>query len=333
MRFFLLFFGLLSLLSCNPDNNLILVSNYGEAQGSYYHIKYLSAKGEDFHIQIDSILLAIDNSLSIYKSNSLISRLNNQEKIPTDAMFNRVFVAAKQVYTETNGYFDCSVMPIVEKLGFYASHQNDSIQIDSLAFKQFLPLIGFNKISLNKHQLTLPQGMRIDFNAIAQGFTVDYIAQFLASKGIQHYLIEVGGEVIAKGKNADQEIWKIGIDKPTEETELSGQFQCIIKLENKALATSGNYRKFFEKDGIKYAHTINPFSGMPAMNRLLSATVIHKSCMMADAYATAFMAMGLKKTKQFVATHPEIEVYLVFTGKDGNWQTYASEKLQESIIN
>jgi thiamine biosynthesis lipoprotein len=175
--------------------------------------------------------------------------------------------------------------------------------------------------------------MSLDFNSIAQGYTVDVIAQFLESKGDSNYLVEVGGELLSKGRNADGKIWRVGVDKPSEDIDMQARFQFILDLKDKALATSGNYRKFYEKDGVKYSHTINPFTGFPAQNRLLSVTVIHDNCMLADAYATAFMVMGVRKSKQFAKLHPELEIYLVYTGKDNDWKTYVSPRMLERIIN
>jgi thiamine biosynthesis lipoprotein len=310
-----------------------LVTNSGEAQGSYYHIKYMSMLGEDFHSQVDSILLEVDSSLSIYKDYSVISKLNNREIVTADTLFSEVFLAAKKVYTQTEGNFDCSVKPLVNAWGFYKDKFEDSIVIDSAKFRKILPYVGFDKISLIADTLVMPKGMSLDFNSIAQGFTVDVIARFFENKNIKNYLIEVGGELLAKGKNADGNIWRVGVDKPSEDIDVKERFQFILDLENKALATSGNYRKFYEQDGVKYAHTINPFTGFPAQNRLLSVTVIHDNCMLADAYATAFMVMGVKKTKQFVASNPEIEIYLVYTGNDGDWKTFISPSMQKRIIN
>ena len=319
--------------SCSSSDNTILVANSGEAQGSYYHIKYMSMLGEDFHSQVDSILLEVDSSLSIYKDYSVISKLNNREIVTADTLFSEVFLAAKKVYTQTEGNFDCSVKPLVNAWGFYKDKFGDSIVIDSAKFRKILPYVGFDKISLIADTLVMPKGMSLDFNSIAQGFTVDVIARFFENKNIKNYLIEVGGELLAKGKNADGNIWRVGVDKPSEDIDVKERFQFILDLENKALATSGNYRKFYEQDGIKYAHTINPFTGSPAQNRLLSVTVINDDCMLSDAYATAFMVMGVKKTKQFVASNPEIEIYLVYTGNDGDWKTFISPSMQKRIIN
>jgi thiamine biosynthesis lipoprotein len=293
----------------------------------------MSSNGDNYKSQIDSILLEVDSSLSIYKDYSLISKLNNGESLKTDSLFNQVFNAANKVYQETEGNFDCSVRPLVNAWGFYKDKLGDSLVVDSLKFRKILQNVGYSNIVLIQDSLILPKGMSLDFNAIAQGFTVDVIAKFLESKNIKNYLVEVGGELLAKGKNADGDIWRVGVDKPSEDIDINERFQFILDLENKALATSGNYRKFYEKDGVKYSHTINPFSGFPAQNRLLSATVIYDNCMLADAYATAFMVMGVKKSKQFAKSHPEVEVYLVYTGKDDSWQTYISPAIEKRIIN
>ena len=319
--------------SCSSSDTNILVTNSGEAQGSYYHIKYMSANGDNYKSQIDSILLEVDSSLSVYKDYSLISKLNNGGNLKTDSLFNQVFNAAHKVYQQTEGNFDCSVRPLVNAWGFYKDKLGDSLVVDSLKFIKLLPYVGFDKIRLMADSLVLPKGMSLDFNSIAQGFTVDVIAKFLESKNIKNYLVEVGGELLAKGKNADGDIWRVGVDKPSEDIDVNERFLFILDLENKALATSGNYRKFYEKDGVKYSHTINPFSGFPAQNSLLCATVIHDNCMLADAYATAFMVMGVKKSKQFIKLHPEAEVYLVYTAQDGSWKTYISTEMQKRIIN
>ena len=319
--------------SCSSSDNTILVTNSGEAQGSYYHIKYMSANGDNYKSQIDSILLEVDSSLSIYKDYSLISKLNKGENLKTDSLFNWVFNAANKVYQQTDGNFDCSVRPLVNAWGFYKDKLGDSLVVDSLKFRKLLFYVGFDKIRLIADSLVLPKGMSLDFNSIAQGFTVDLIAKLLENKNINNYLVEVGGELLAKGKNADGDIWRVGVDKPSEGIDMNERFQFILDLEDKALATSGNYRKFYQKDGVKYSHTINPFSGFPAQNRLLSATVIHDNCMLADAYATAFMVMGVKKSKQFAKLHPEVEVYLVCTAQDGGWKTYISPRMLDRIVN
>tara|TARA_B000000532_G_scaffold244147_1_gene242664 strand:- start:2573 stop:3574 length:1002 start_codon:yes stop_codon:yes gene_type:complete len=324
----------LVLLSCSEQTNRILVQNTGETQGTYYHVQYLSENGESYKIQIDSLLDEIDSSVSIYKPYSIISKLNRGEKVPTDDIFNSVYLDAVDVYVNSNGYFDCTVSPLVSYWGFYKNWGQENIDIDSLKIKNILKNVGTNKTDISDGSVYLDLGVQIDFNAIAQGYSVDLIANLLENKGVQNYLIEVGGEIKAKGVNTDDKIWRVGIDKPLEEIDTEDRFQFILELDNKSLATSGNYRKFYEKDGIKYSHTINPMTGFPVQNRLLSVTVITNKCSLADAYATAFMAMGVEQTKKLLMTvNDPLDVYLVYTDKDGNWKTYISPRMQEKIIN
>ena len=330
---YILFIVILSLFSCTESNNKILVKNTGIVQGTFYHIQYLSEDGKNYINQIDSIFHEIDSSLSIYKGYSLISKINNQESVKTDVLFNEVYNASREIYIESEGYFDCSIYPLVKHWGFYEDFTSESLIIDSTRLTKILDYVGFDKVDLINDSLILPKGMRLDFNSIAQGYSVELIARFLQKQSVSNYLIEVGGEILAKGRNADQDIWRVGVDKPVENINHNRRFQFILDLEDKALATSGNYRNFYEKDGIKYAHTINPFTGFPANNRLLSVTVIHDNCMLADAYATACMAMGVKKSKKFALEHPEIEIYLVYFDVDGNWKTYISPNLQKRLIN
>ena len=332
MRIFFYIF-LLILFSCVSFDNTILVTNSGEAQGSYYHIKYMSNDGEDYSFQIDSIFKEVDSSLSVYKDYSLISKLNRGEELKIDTLFNAVFLAAQQVFFESEGSFDCSIFPLVDTWGFYKHNLGDSLKIDSVRVRRILDDVGFQKVHLIGDSLVMPKNMCLDFNSIGQGFTVDLIGLYLEKKNISNYLIEVGGEILAKGKNDKGNIWRIGIDKPMENIDLNDRFQFILDLENKALATSGNYRKFYKKNGVKYSHTINPFTGFPVQNRILSATVIHDECMLADAYATAFMVMGLQQTKQFVEQYSDVEIYLVYTDRNGAWKTYLSPKMLDRVVN
>ncbi len=328
----LFYLFLLIFFSCSSSDNQLLVINSGETQGTYYHIKYISHYGEDYKFQIDSILQEIDSSLSIYKKYSLISRLNRGEDLKTDTLFNTVFAGAQKVFLESEGRFDCSVSPLVNAWGFYKDKLGDSLFIDSVQFRNILRNIGFQKIQLIGDSLVMPDYMQLDFNAIAQGYTVDLIANYLDRINISNYLIEVGGEIIAKGKNPEGNIWRIGVDKPLVDIDMESRFQFILDLQDKALATSGNYRKFYEKDGVRYSHMINPITGFPVSNRLLSVTVIYDNCILADAYATAFMVMGVSKVKEFVKKRPEIEVYLIYSGPEGEWKTYISPNMLERII-
>ena len=327
-------FIVLIFFSCSEQTKSILVQNSGEAQGTFYHVQYLSENGESYKIQIDSLLDKIDSSVSIYKPYSIISKLNRGEKVQTDDIFNSVYQDAVHVYLNSKGYFDCTVTPLVSYWGFYKNWGQENIDIDSLKIKDILKNVGTNKTDISDGSVYLDPGVQIDFNAIAQGYSVDLIANLLEGKGVQNYLIEVGGEIRARGVNTDNKTWRVGIDKPLEEIDIENRFQFILELDNKSLATSGNYRKFYEKDGIKYSHTINPMTGFPVQNRLLSVTVIANKCSLADAYATAFMAMGVDQTKKLLKNiDDQLDVYLVYTDTDGSWKTYISPGMQEKIIN
>ena len=325
MKYILISFAFL-FSACSSRFTDILVKNTGETQGTFYHIQYVSKEGKDYKQQIDSLLLEIDSSLSTYKEYSLISRLNKGEKLKVDNFFEEVFYAAEKIYKESEGMFDCSVAPLSNYWGF--GFEDNLSEIDSSEVKRRLNLVDFSKIKILNDSLLLPKGMQLDFNSIAQGYSVDVVASFLESKGIKNYLVEIGGELKANGVNSDNKIWLIGIEKPTENMEKNKGYQIILPLKNSSLATSGNYRKFKEIDGVKYSHTISTKTGYFAKNRMLSVTVIHPSCMLSDAYATAFMAMGIKKSKEFANSHSELKVYIVYSDQQGDWKTFFTENLE-----
>ena len=319
------------LISCESEkSNSILVSDFGQTQGTYYHIKYMIEDGESLKKNIDSLLIVIDNSLSTYNPNSLISRINNGEIISTDSMLRTVFRAANEVYENTNGAFDCSITPLVNAWGFGFSNKE---KMDTARVIELLNLVDFKKIKLSNDTILMNENMMLDFNSLAQGYTVDLIAQMFDGIGLDNYLIEVGGEIKSKGKNPDNNFWTIGVDRPNEIINPKDRFQFILNLFNTSLATSGNYRKFYQENGVKYSHVINPKTGFPSLNKLLSVTVIHESCMKADAYATAFMVMGLKKSKLYLDNNTDLKAYIVYRNTDGELNTFISEDLQKRILN
>ena len=304
---------LLFLWACSPSDTTILVTNSGETQGTFYHIKYKSEKGVSYQVQIDSLLAEIDSSVSIYKPYSIISKLNRGEKVQTDDIFNSVYFDAVHVYINTKGYFDCTVFPLVSYWGFYKNLGYDNTEIDSSKVLKILNNIGMHKTSRTDSSVILEKGVHLDFNAIAQGYSVDLIAELLERKGVHNYLIEVGGELKAKGRNADGYIWRVGVDKPSEEIDVNNRFQFILDLENLAMATSGNYRKFEinEETGLRSAHSINPITGEAIPSKVLSASVIAPDCMTADAYATALMVMPIEDSQKLIDSIPELEAYWI----------------------
>lgn len=327
-------FILMILLGCSSINehSKTLVHNVGFAQGTSYSVKYMSTDGNDYHLQIDSIFSVIDNSLSTYLPSSLISQLNaGDTSLILDTHFVRVFKASQHVSTLSSGLFDCTVAPLVQSWGFGTSNPQE---LDSLAIVKLLKKVGYQDVSLKGDSLlSNPQLKTLDFNAIAQGYTVDVIAEFFDSLYLTDYLIEVGGELRAKGLNSRNKKWRVGIDKPSNEIDKNDRFQLILNLNNKSLATSGNYRKFYKKDGQIYAHTINPKTAYPVQHSLLSATVIADNCMMADAYATTFMVMGVKQTQEFLETHEGLEVFLIYADADNRWRNWLTEGFKSLKVN
>ena len=300
----------------------------GEAQGTTYAITYLSANNISYKEAVDSILTAIDLSLSTYQPQSIISRINqNQEGVIVDHHFTEVFNKAREVSALTGGVFDVTVAPLINAYGFGFTKR---VQVDSMMIDSLLSLVGYQNVQLEGRKLVKSNPrIMLDFNAIAQGYTVDVLSRYLESMGISSYLVELGGEVRTKGKKSNEQDWKIGIDQPRGDFGEERPLKAIIRLRDKALATSGNYRKFYVEDGRRYAHIIDPHTGYPARHNLLSATVIADNCMTADAYATAFMVMGMEKAKRFLSTHRELglEVYFIYD-EQGIWKTYMSESLK-----
>jgi thiamine biosynthesis lipoprotein len=304
----------------------------GFTQGTSYHITYESKRGENLQEEIDTLLADFDRTFSIYLPGSIISRINkNDSDVIVNEHFIKVFNKSYEIYKATEGIFDITVAPLVNAWGFgFTEKANvDSSMVDSL-----LEYVGMDKVILEdkkirkKHKETM-----LDCNAIAQGYAADVIADYLDRKGIKNYLVEIGGEINTRGINEKGNIWRIGIDKPIENNLIPGTYlQAIVQLKNRSLATSGNYRKFYEKDGVKYAHSINPKTGYPVLKNLLSATVLAEDCMTADAYATAFMVMGLEKTKDFLLEHAEMEAYLVYSDDQGNYQVFVTSGLKKDIL-
>ncbi|MFY0684149.1 MAG: FAD:protein FMN transferase [Balneola sp.] len=327
----LLLLSLIVVLSCTKESTYI--ENTGQAQGSTYQIKYLSPNGADLGDDIVDIFQEIDLSMSTYIPTSLISQINKGDTtVKIDAPFEEVLTRSIEIANETNGQFDPTIGPLVRFWGF--GFDEVKTDIDPEEINRIKESTGYESIDFENHSVTIPKGFNIDFNAIAQGFTVDYIARFLESKKVEHYMVEVGGEVKAKGVNDKNNYWKIGVDKPQEQIDTEDRFQFILTLQDRALVTSGNYRKFWvdKETGVRYSHTIDPKTGYPARNRLLSASILGDSAMDADAYATACMVKGLEGCKELLKQHTELEGYLVFDIGDNEWGTYISPGFKEFIV-
>lgn len=315
----------------------------GEAQGTTYQVTYFDDSGIDMKSKTDSLLLDIDYSLSTYLENSIITRFNALDSglfldLDTFGHFNAVLSKSMFIYEQSKGAFDPSVKPLVDAWGFglKKAEEMDSARVNELLkFKGFdTSGIVFTERSVQalmegKRDLAyvkLRKGLQLDFNAIAQGYSVDQMANLFRSYEFENVLIELGGEMLAIGAKVDGAPWSVGIDKP--KTEGERELEAIIDINNEAVATSGNYRKFYEKNGVKYSHTIDPLSGFPVQHSLLSATVITKDCATADALATVFMVMGLDRSVEWVEQNElEIDFLLIYSDVNGDMQTMSSPGL------
>ncbi len=301
--------------------NVPYQTEQGNIFGTTYRITYKSKKS--YGEEIKNTLMQVDGSLSPFNKNSIISKINNNEEATPDSMFLYVFNMAQQVSKATDGAFDITVAPLVNAWGFGFKK---GIEPDSATIEEMKNYTGYDKISLidGKIKKEHPQTM-LNCSAIAKGYGCDAVARMLRSKGIDDYMVEIGGEVALKGVNSKDNRWVIGVNKPIEDARQTNELQTILQLTDCSMATSGNYRNYRYIDGKKYSHTIDPHSGYPVAHSLLSATVIAQECAYADALATAFMVMGLDKALQFCEQHPEIEGYFIYADEKGTLQTHETK--------
>lgn len=302
--------------------------NTGTIFGTIYNITYQS--NDDLNQEILSELNKVDMSLSTFKPNSVISQINQNKPVETDEMFNEVFTLAEHIAKDTQGAFDITVAPLVNLWGFGFKHNTEPSRhaIDSLR-----NLIGYEKVKLENNRIVKRDNrIMLDCSAIAKGYGSDVVARFLRSKGIKNFMVEIGGEIVTSGINEKRLPWKIGITKPVDDSlSVNGELQTVINVTDMAMATSGNYRNFYYKNGKKYAHTIDPKTGYPVQHNILSATVLAKDCATADAYATAFMVTGLEGATHILKRHPELLAYFIYADHNGKNQVWYSPSLKEKL--
>ena len=319
-------------VSCDKTTDFFTI--LGEAQGSTYSIKYIASEEKVTKNQIDSLLTAFDLSLSTYRPDSKISKINSGDStVVVDDFFTETFQLSNQIYKETKGLFDPTIGVLVNAYGFGPNKKQEDLsqkQIDSL-----LQFVGFDKIALKSNK-TISKKYKetfIDFNAIAQGYSVDVVVNYLKSKGIENAIVEIGGELFALGKNTiDNKNWVVGIDDPLQKPE-ERTLIAKVNLENLGMATSGNYRKVMidEVTGNKFVHIINPKTGLAQKNNVLSATVLSKSSAISDGYATAFMLMSLEESKVFLQKHPELHVMLLYADANNKMQQFTTDNFKKLI--
>lgn len=305
--------------------------------GTVYNITYQSS--DNLKTEIETALKEVDNALSMFNEQSILSRINHNEPIVTNTQhltpithFNYVVTLAQKISDETNGAFDITVAPLVNLWGFGFKHGTtpDKHVIDSI--RQF---VGYQKITLDTRQPTVSKAdprIMLDCSAIAKGYGCDVVANLLRQHNIRNFMVEIGGEVVTSGISEKRVPWRIGVTKPIDDSLNTHQeLQTVLNVTDKAMATSGNYRNFYYKDGKKYAHTIDPNTGYPVQHSLLSATVLAKDCATADAYATSFMVLGVDGTKRILEHHPELMAYLIYSDEKGALAVWYSPTLKDKI--
>lgn len=297
----------------------------GMVFGTFYHITYQSAKSLDDSIK--AVLQQVDASLSPFNKQSVISAINHNTSMLTDAMLREVFLMAQEISAETDGAFDITVAPLVNLWGF--GFQNmDSVTDDMV--NDLRHYVGIEKVKLTNGKIEKAHpDMMLDCSAIAKGYGVDAVGRMLEHQGIHSYMVEIGGEVRLRGHNPRGENWNIGINKPQEKQQTD--IEQIISTTNTSMATSGNYRNFYVKEGKKYAHTIDPRTGYPVQHNILSATVLAEDCAVADAYATSFMVLGLDSAKQVLQKHPELQAFFIYSTTDGKTKEWYSPQLKNLL--
>ena len=323
-----------SLQSCKQEKgDYVRNQNTGGALGTSYNIVSITSEKNDLQSEIDSVFAVVNQSLSTYIPESDISRINSGDTtVVVDEMFHEVLNLSKSIHQETSGFFDPTVGTLVNAWGFGPERQ---ISMDSLKIDSLLNFVGLDKITLddNNRIVKANPNIYLDFNAIAKGYAIDRLAAILDAKGIENYLIEVGGELVAKGKNTiKNKFWTVGIDDP--EMEGSRATKILIHLNDKALASSGNYRKYRvdEETGKKFVHTVNPITGYTQISNTLAVTVLADNCATADAYATAFMAMSLDEAFKLINENEKLEAYIIYIDENGNTQEFSTEGFKSVVV-
>ena len=328
-RFWLPALFLVVLFSCSQPAAYIY--NQGYIYGTNYHIVYESPNGVNFQQEITEKLNEYNRIFSTFDSTSNISKINRNQPVELHPLFLHCYRRTMEISEMTGGAFDITAGPMVNAWGFGPDERRKMTPeiIDSLK-----NITGYRKVLLRDGRIEKENpNMKLDMSAIAKGFTCDLIGDFLAEKGCRNYMVEIGGEVVAKGKNEKGRTWTIGISRPDESAFFGvSDIQAKVHLPDDALATSGNYRNFYVEDGKKFAHTIDPKTGYPVQHSLLSATVLANNCMDADAFATAFMVLGLEKSIEISKNIPDLKVYFIYAGGEGEIRVYVSENFREHLV-
>lgn len=335
---------LVFILACRQDGPGIRsrpVLLTGRTMGTSYNITYVDSVQRDLKPQVDDLLEEINLDVSTYIEESFISRFNRSQLVvrldsaTANPHFQTVFTRSREIYADTKGYFDPTVMPLVNYWGFGYTEKKAVTEVDSVKVDSLKNSVGLNKLSRSETEGQIifykeDVQIQLDFSAIAKGYGVDAVGEIMEKAGIQNYLVEIGREVRARGQNSRGTWWTIGINTPREDAGLNDLI-AVVPLRDQSVATSGNYRNYYEVNGLKYGHQINPLTGYPEQNNLLSVSVFAEDCMTADGYATALMVMGLEKALQFVEARQELEAVFVYGAADGKMKVKVSSGLEDVI--
>lgn len=315
------------MLAQPPTNELAMVTVEGKAQGTTYHIMYRDQYQRNFKTEIDRLLAEVDKCLSTYRDDSEIAHFNRTGKhVFERPYFYAVLDKSARIFKETGGAFDPTVMPLVEAYGFGRKKKlaPEERTIDSL-----LQYVGFQYVSFSRKVVRARKpNVRLDFNSIAQGYSVDLVAAFLEEKGVQQFLVEIGGEIKCKGTKSVDKSWVIGIENPLK----TGELQAKVKMRDRAMATAGNYRNHYVSGGKVYNHIINPKTGRSEPGSLLSVTVFAPDAISADAYDTPFFVMGLEKTIEFLSNRKELDAYLIYLDESGRKKVHVTDGLKKDVV-
>ena len=326
---FLLFLIIGTVVIVSQQHTMPYQKDTGFIFGTVYNISYQSDK--NMKAELEAEMRKVDNSLSPFNKQSVISKINRNEDVEADRMFTDVFTLARRISDDTDGAFDITVAPLVNAWGFGFKNDTKPTRhaIDSLR-----QLVGYEKVRMAGGRIIKKdKRTMLDCSAIAKGYACDVVADFLRKRGIENFMVEIGGEIVARGINDSRLPWKIGVTKPVDDSlDTNREIQTVLNVTNKAMATSGNYRNFYYKNGKKYAHTIDPKTGYPVQHNILSATVLAADCATADAYATAFMVMGLDGAKDVLKKHPELMAYFIYSDDNGNNAVWFSPSMRDKII-
>jgi len=314
----------------DAPSNALWVKINGTTMGTIqYNITYQHKTGTNFQTEIDSLLKVWNQSLSTYIPTSEISQFNQDSCLTfSSPYFLPVLKKSKEVYQRTNGAFDPTVGPLVNAWGFGPEDRKDP---DSMVVDSILRYVGFEKISFDEQKVCKSRrGVQLDFSAIAKGYAVDVVARWIEDQQVKNYLVEIGGELRCAGYNQDGDTWRTGIESPAVDI-MERELFAITHISDRSVATSGNYRNYYEKDGRTYTHTIDPDTGYPVQRDILSASVFADDCITADAYATAFMVLGLKKSQEMLKDNPTIEAFLLYNDANNQLQYFSTEGIKDKI--